>query len=30
MRTDGRANDQLRPLSLSTGYNRFAEGSCLV
>jgi ribonuclease PH len=30
MRTDGRANDQLRPISLSTGYNKFAEGSCLV
>lgn len=29
-RPDGRTNDQLRPLSLSTGYNRFAEGSCLV
>jgi len=29
-RSDGRANDQLRPLSLSTGYNKFAEGSCLV
>ena len=29
-RPDGRANDQLRPISLSTGYNRFAEGSCLV
>lgn len=30
MRQDGRANDQLRPISLSTGYNKFAEGSCLV
>ncbi len=30
MRTDGRTNDQLRPISLSTGYNKFAEGSCLV
>jgi ribonuclease PH len=29
-RPDGRVNDQLRPISLSTGYNRFAEGSCLV
>jgi ribonuclease PH len=30
LRTDGRANDQLRPISLSTGYSKFAEGSCLV
>ncbi len=29
-RTDGRANDQLRPVSMSTGYNKYAEGSCLV
>jgi ribonuclease PH len=30
LRTDGRTNDQLRPISLSTGYSKFAEGSCLV
>jgi ribonuclease PH len=30
LRTDGRANNELRPISLSTGYNKFAEGSCLV
>jgi ribonuclease PH len=30
LRTDGRANDQLRPIALSTGYNKYAEGSCLV
>ncbi|MBP7621399.1 MAG: ribonuclease PH [Gemmatimonadales bacterium] len=29
-RIDGRANDQLRPISLSTGYNKYAEGSCLA
>jgi ribonuclease PH len=29
-RPDGRANNQLRPVTLSTGYNRYAEGSCLV
>jgi ribonuclease PH len=30
LRTDDRANDQLRPIALSTGYNKYAEGSCLV
>ncbi len=30
LRNDGRTNDQLRPISLSTGYNKYAEGSCLV
>ena len=30
LRTDGRANNELRPISLSTGYNKYAEGSCLV
>jgi ribonuclease PH len=29
-RTDGRADDQLRPLSFVPGYLRFAEGSVLV
>jgi len=29
-RPDGRANDELRAISLATGYNRHAEGSCLV
>ncbi len=29
-RADGRVNDELRPVSLSTGYNKHAEGSCLV
>ena len=30
LRKDGRTNDQLRPVSLSTGYNKYAEGSCLA
>ncbi|MCJ7822790.1 MAG: ribonuclease PH, partial [Armatimonadetes bacterium] len=29
-RADGRANDDLRPVAMSTGYNKYAEGSCLV
>jgi ribonuclease PH len=29
-RPDGRANNELRPVSMSTGYNKYAEGSCLV
>ena len=29
-RSDGRANNELRPVSLSTGYSKYAEGSCLV
>ena len=29
-RADGRANDELRPVAMSTGYNKYAEGSCLV
>lgn len=29
-RTDGRADDQLRPLTFTPGYLRFAEGSVLV
>jgi len=29
-RPDGRANDELRAVNLATGYNRHAEGSCLV
>ena len=30
MRPSGRAADALRPVSLETGVNRYAEGSCLV
>jgi ribonuclease PH len=30
MRPSGRAADQLRPISLETGVNKHAEGSCLV
>ena len=30
MRPSSRAPDQLRPVSLETGVNRYAEGSCLV
>ncbi|HUU58185.1 MAG TPA: ribonuclease PH, partial [Phycisphaerae bacterium] len=29
-RADGRANDELRPVTMSTGYNKYAEGSCLI
>jgi ribonuclease PH len=29
-RPDGRASDQLRPISIETGYQKFAEGSALV
>lgn len=29
-RIDGRNNDQLRPLEIIPGINRFAEGSCLI
>jgi len=29
-RPDGRANNEIRPLSISTGYSKYAEGSCLV
>jgi len=29
-RIDGRANDQLRPVEILPGINRFAEGSCLI
>ena len=29
-RADGRANDELRPVSVSTGYSKHAEGSCLI
>ena len=29
-RADGRANDELRAVAMSTGYNKYAEGSCLV
>ena len=30
MRHDGRAPDQLRPVSLELGFTKFAEGSCLI
>ncbi len=29
-RPDGRASDQLRPVKVSTGYLKHAEGSCLI
>jgi ribonuclease PH len=29
-RADGRANNELRPVSMNTGYSKYAEGSCLV
>jgi len=29
-RADGRANDELRPVHMATGYNKYAEGSCLI
>ena len=29
-RIDGRANDQLRPVEIIPGVNKFAEGSCLI
>jgi len=29
-RPDGRANDQLRPLSIQRGFTRHAEGSVLI
>jgi ribonuclease PH len=29
-RVDGRANDELRPVSISLGYQAFAEGSALI
>lgn len=29
-RIDGRANDQLRPITITPGYLDFAEGSCLI
>lgn len=29
-RADGRGNDELRPVLISTGYNKYAEGSCLM
>ncbi len=30
MRPSGRAPDEIRPVSLETGVNKYAEGSCLV
>ena len=29
-RIDGRASDQLRPIEITPGFNKFAEGSCLI
>ncbi len=29
-RADGRASDELRPVSIRTGYNKYAEGSALI
>ena len=29
-RADGRATDQLRPVQITTGFVKFAEGSCLI
>jgi len=29
-RADGRENNQLRPVAMSTGYSKYAEGSCLI
>ena len=30
IRTDGRRPDELRPLTIETGYLKYAEGSCLI
>jgi ribonuclease PH len=30
LRNDGRASDALRPVTISTGYSKYAEGSCLI
>lgn len=30
MRIDGRKNDELRPVKMTVGFNRFAEGSVLI
>jgi ribonuclease PH len=30
MRKDGRANDELRPVTITRGYQSFAEGSCII
>ncbi|MBA4291502.1 ribonuclease PH [bacterium] len=30
MRSDGRANDQLRPIIMEAGFSKYAEGSCLI
>ncbi len=30
MRPDGRKQDEIRPIHLEMGYNRWAEGSCLI
>ena len=29
-RIDGRKNDQLRPVEITPGFSKFAEGSCLI
>ena len=30
MRTDGRKLDELRPVKITTGFTKYAEGSCLI
>jgi ribonuclease PH len=30
MRVDGRKSDELRPVKITTGFTKFAEGSCLI
>jgi ribonuclease PH len=30
MRIDGRQNDELRPIKITSNFNKFAEGSCLI
>ena len=30
MRIDGRALDEIRPVRLTPGFSKFAEGSCLI
>ena len=30
MRVDGRRSDELRPVTITTGVNKYAEGSALI
>ena len=30
MRVDGRRSDELRPITMTTGVNKYAEGSALI